>query len=73
MEEKAAYRGEHPGVGRRIVCKQKGDGWRNCGNRNMFRWLVLSLEKSTRAPLHKELELPMLRVAQEVVRPDQVF
>ena len=30
-------------------------GAENCGNRNMFRWLVLSLEKVTRAPLYEEL------------------
>lgn len=34
---------------------QTEKGAENCGNRNMFRWLVLSLEKVTRAPLYEEL------------------
>lgn len=39
----------------------------------MFRWSGLSLEQGIRAPLHEEVGLPVLRVAQEVLKPDQVF
>ena len=54
-------------------CKQKRRRWRKCDTRNMFRWSGLSLEQVIRAPLHEEVGLPVLRVAQEVLKLDQVF
>lgn len=71
LEEKGACRGGHPGLGTRMGANRTE--WRNCGKRSMFRWLVLSPEKVTRAQLHRELQPPLLRVAQEVGRPDGAF
>lgn len=60
------------GVGVGSRCKQKRRGGESV-TLGMFRWSGLSLEQVIRAPLHEEVGLPVLRVAQEVLKPDQVF